>query len=70
MGFDATTMGSLFALATIFALLISAVTWKVAPGKVDSPRLLAGCSLALGLFPPLNLLLLSLLALLPDRIRT
>ena len=70
MGFDATTMGSLFALATTFALLISAVTWKVAPGKVDSPRLLTGCSLALGLFPPLNLLLLSLLALLPDRIRT
>ena len=69
MGLEATTLGGIFKLAIIFGLLISAVTWKVAGSKVDSPRLVTGCSLALGLFPPLNLLLLSLLALLPDRTR-
>ncbi|MGB5624069.1 MAG: hypothetical protein WBN65_16395, partial [Gammaproteobacteria bacterium] len=67
MGMDAGTMGGLLTLAGIFGLLISWITWRVAQHKIDSPRLLAGCSLALGLFPPLNLLLLSLLALLPDR---
>ncbi len=69
MGIEATTLGSVFMLAIIFGLMISALIWRVAGNKVDSPRLVTGCSLALGLFPPLNLLLLSLLALLPDRIR-
>ncbi len=70
MGMDAVTMSGLLTLAVIFALLISGITWRFAQHRVDSPRLLTGCSLALGLFPPLNLLLLSLLALLPDRTGT
>jgi hypothetical protein len=69
MGIEATTLGGVLTLAIIFGLMISALIWKVAGNKVDSPRLVTGCSLALGLFPPLNLLLLSLLALLPNRIR-
>ncbi len=69
MDVDAGTLGLWMSVMAVMALVVSAITWRIARGKIDSPRLLAGCSLALGLFPPLNLLLLSLLALLPDRNR-
>lgn len=69
MDIDAGTFGLWISVLALMALLVSAFTWRIALKKIDSPRLLTGCSLALGMFPPLNLLLLSLLALMPDRNR-
>lgn len=46
-------------------LAVALVTWRVARRRVSAAGIVTGCNLLLGLVPPLNLLVLALLAMLP-----
>ena len=60
-------LGQALVLLVVFDVLVAAATWLVARTRTAAPGLVAGCNVALGLFPPFNLLALTLLAMLPER---
>lgn len=55
------------ALLLMLDALVAAVTWMVARERTDAPAVVTACNFALGLFPPFNLLALTLLTMLPRR---
>ena len=67
MSIGAPTLAIVFVLWAILTIAVAVLTARLARRKTDSPGLLLVCSLLLALFPPLNVLALTALAMLPDR---
>ena len=63
MGMNVDVLFLLAPLWMLFSVTITAATWKLAQTRVDSPGWLTLCSALLGFFPPLNLLILTFLAI-------
>jgi uncharacterized membrane protein YoaK (UPF0700 family) len=67
MSIGAPTLAVVFVLWAVLTIAVAVLTARAARHKTDSPGLLLVCSLLLALFPPLNVLALTVLAMLPDR---
>lgn len=67
MDINSILAGQLVLIVVTVNLVTTALTWQVGKRKVDSPGLLACCNAALGFLPPMNILVLTVLAMLPRR---
>jgi hypothetical protein len=67
MEFGTNALAEALLVLVAIDVLVATATWFVARDRTTAPGLVAGCNLALGLFPPFNLLALTLLAILPAR---
>jgi hypothetical protein len=67
MSIDAPTLAVAVLVWAVLAMAVAVLTLGAARRRTDSPGLLLVCSLLLALFPPLNVLALTALAMLPER---
>jgi len=62
IGTNALTLAWIGVVWLGFTAAVTASTWILARTRVDSPLAVTACNLLLSLFPPLNLLALTLLS--------
>lgn len=67
MSISADTLGQVLVLLLALDGLVAFATWMLARQRIDAPAVVTACNVALGLFPPFNILALTLLAMLPPR---